>query len=194
VALPVELTTERLVLWLPTPEAAARMLQYQNENADHLRRWSPPSPPGWGAIAYWERKFAANLDDAAADRAVRFAISRRDDGERAIIGTVSLTEIVRGALQQAFLGYALDHRHEGRGLMCEAVQAVCAHAFDTMRLHRLSANYMPTNDRSARLLRRCGFQPVGYARDYLFIDGAWRDHVMTARRNPDWPADAAPPS
>ena len=45
---------------------------------------------------------------------------------------------------------------------------------------------MPTNERSARLLRRLGFAVEGYARDYLLLDGQWRDHVMTALINRDW--------
>jgi ribosomal-protein-alanine N-acetyltransferase len=184
VAETVELVTERLVLWLPAPDAASRMLRFQEDNVEHLKRWSPPSPPGWGAIAYWERKLAANIDDFAAGRSVRLAIAWKDDDERRIIGTISLTEIVRGPLQQAYLGYALDHRHEGKGVMSEGVRAVCDYAFETTRLHRISANYMPTNDRSARVLRRCGFTPIGYARDYLFIDGAWRDHVLTSLVDP----------
>ena len=56
--------------------------------------------------------------------------------------------------------------------------------FDTVGLHRIQANHLPENVRSARLLRRVGFVPEGYARDYLFIDGAWRDHVLTACTNP----------
>jgi hypothetical protein len=34
------------------------------------------------------------------------------------------------------------------------------------------------------LLERLGFASEGLAKDYLFIDGAWRDHVLTARLNP----------
>jgi ribosomal-protein-alanine N-acetyltransferase len=30
----------------------------------------------------------------------------------------------------------------------------------------------------------------GYARDYLYINGCWEDHILTSRTNPDWkPAD-----
>jgi len=180
----VELLTDRLRLWLPAPDAASRMLRFHEDNAEHLKRWSPPAPPGWGALAYWERKLAANQDDAAQGRSLRLAIAWRDDDERRIVGTLSLTEIVRGPLQQANLGYAVDVRHEGKGIMTEGVRAVCDHAFEALHLHRISASYMPTNDRSARVLRRCGFVPIGYARDYLFIDGAWRDHVLTALVDP----------
>jgi ribosomal-protein-alanine N-acetyltransferase len=46
------------------------------------------------------------------------------------------------------------------------------------------ANYRPENERSARVLERLGFEREGLAREYLFIDGAWRDHVLTSLLNP----------
>ena len=42
------------------------------------------------------------------------------------------------------------------------------------------------NERSGSLLRRLGFAVEGYARDLLYLRGAWRDHVMTALLNPRW--------
>ena len=82
------------------------------------------------------------------------------------------------------LGYAIDQAHEGRGLMREALEATIEHAFTVLRLHRIQANYVPENERSGRLLERLGFRREGLAKDYLFIDGRWRDHVLTARLNP----------
>jgi len=49
-----------------------------------------------------------------------------------------------------------------------------------MRLHRLTAACLPENEPSKAVLRKCGFQHEGYARGYLRIDGAWRDHVVFA--------------
>ena len=48
------------------------------------------------------------------------------------------------------------------------------------------ANYMPHNHRSGKLLERLGFEREGYAKDYLLIDGQWRDHVLTALTNKEW--------
>jgi ribosomal-protein-alanine N-acetyltransferase len=53
-----------------------------------------------------------------------------------------------------------------------------------MRMHRIMAGFRPENDRSRRLLERLGFVEEGFARAYLFIDDAWRDHVLTALVNP----------
>jgi ribosomal-protein-alanine N-acetyltransferase len=105
-----------------------------------------------------------------------------------VLGTVNFTQIFRGAFQACYLGYSLDHRLEGRGLMHEAVGAAIRHVFDVLKLHRIMVNYVPSNERSATLARRLGFVPEGIARDYLYIDGAWRDHVLTALTNPDAPA------
>jgi ribosomal-protein-alanine N-acetyltransferase len=55
--------------------------------------------------------------------------------------------------------------------------------FDTQNLHRIMANYIPGNERSARLLERLGFEREGYAKAYLNIAGRWQDHVMTALVN-----------
>jgi ribosomal-protein-alanine N-acetyltransferase len=67
--------------------------------------------------------------------------------------------------------------------MSEALRATIAHVFGTLKLHRIMANHLPENTRSAALLKKLGFAVEGYARDYLFIAGAWRDHVLTALTN-----------
>ncbi len=78
--------------------------------------------------------------------------------------------------------------------MHEALQAALDDAFGPrVWLHRVQANVRPENTRSLALLERLGFGHEGHAREYLFIDGAWRDHLMTAKLNPSWPADQPPP-
>jgi ribosomal-protein-alanine N-acetyltransferase len=57
-----------------------------------------------------------------------------------------------------------------------------------LRLHRVQANHLPENQRSARLLQRLGFRVEGLAREYLYINGAWRDHVLTALTYPQFDA------
>ena len=70
--------------------------------------------------------------------------------------------------------------------MSESVAAVIRYAFDEMGLHRVKAAYLPSNERSGRLLRRLGFVVEGYARDYLLIQGRWQDQLLVSLVNPDW--------
>ena len=69
--------------------------------------------------------------------------------------------------------------------MTAAVQALLPFAFDTLRLHRVEAACIPTNDASIRLLEKCGFAREGYAREYLCINGIWQDHLLYARLRQD---------
>jgi len=65
--------------------------------------------------------------------------------------------------------------------MTAAVRTVITFAFDTLRLHRLEAACIPTNNASIRLLEKTGFVREGYARDYLCINGIWQDHLLYGR-------------
>ena len=184
----LELSTERTRLHLPAPAEARRVLEYFRRNQEHLAPWSPPSPADFLTEAYWQRRLAENRAEYEADRSLRMFLRTADGGPDApVIGSLSFTGFVRGPFQACFLGYGMDAEQQGQGIMHEALARACRHVFEVLGLHRIQANHLLQNDRSARLLRRLGFQVEGHARDYLFIDGAWRDHVLTSLTNEDAP-------
>lgn len=94
-----------------------------------------------------------------------------------LIGSIALSNIVRGAFQSCHLGYRLDEQEQGKGIMAEALKWVINYAFQELRLHRIEANIMPRNRRSMRLAEKLGFQHEGLARKYLKINGVWEDHI-----------------
>lgn len=61
-----------------------------------------------------------------------------------------------------------------------------------MGFHRIMANVMPGNRRSARVLKSLGFRIEGRAKAYLLIAGRWEDHVLTSLVNPGWRAAKRP--
>lgn len=101
-----------------------------------------------------------------------------DDGD--LIGVVNASEIVRGAFKSCYLGYYGFSPATGGGRMTEGLRLVIAHLFDVEGLHRVEANIQPGNERSIALVQRLGFRREGFSPDYLFIDGAWRDHERWA--------------
>jgi [ribosomal protein S5]-alanine N-acetyltransferase len=119
-----------------------------------------------------------------------FARSRRDDfvcllaclaeNQREIVGVFTVSQIVRGAFQSAYLGYYANARHANRGLMREAMEQLLDHAFGALALHRLEANIQPGNQPSIALARGAGFRLEGFSPRYLLIGGQWRDHERYA--------------
>jgi ribosomal-protein-alanine N-acetyltransferase len=183
------LETDRLLLTPLRPGEEDRVVAYFELNRAHLEPWDPVRPQGFYTPAYWRPTLERSLAEQEAGTALRlFLTERADPGP--VIGTVNLSQIARGPFLSCMLGYGLDHAHVGRGLMAEALTAVIAHAFGPLGLHRIQANYLPTNERSGATLRRLGFVVEGYARDYLHIGGRWRDHVLTALYNPIDPLGA----
>ena len=82
-----------------------------------------------------------------------------------------------------FMGYSIAKLFEGQGYMKKLCVHAIDHAFNELQLHRVMANYMPSNQRSEKLLASLGFEKEGFAKNYLFINGKWEDHVMTSLVN-----------
>ena len=179
-----QLHTERLLLVPANPGLAQRYVDFFRNNAEHLRPWSPAPSPATYDLGLQEATLAASAQRRAAGTHFEFVILQRDDIEGPILGTVTLSNIVRGVFQACYMGYQLSAPAQGHGYMGEAARAAVAFAFDELHLHRVMANYMPANTRSARLLQRLGFSVEGTAREYLFLNNAWQDHVLTSLTNP----------
>jgi len=177
--------TRRFILTIPPADSASRLLAYAKENDAHLARWEPPRPTGYFTEAFWRTRLEKSRDEFSRDVSMRLVVLERDAPSGAILGHCNFNQFIRGGFQACTLGYSVDGRWEGKGVMTEALTAAIDFVFGTLRFHRIMANYIPTNERSGRLLRRLGFVVEGYARDYLYIGGAWRDHVLTALTNPE---------
>jgi ribosomal-protein-alanine N-acetyltransferase len=143
----------------------------------HGRWLTPPATPE--AFDEWLRR-------AHEELFVSMLACRREDG--AIVGYFNISQIIRGPLQSAFLGYGAVAAHAGRGYMTEGLELVLDRAFTDLRLHRLEANIQPGNTASIALVRRCGFVKEGFSERYLKIGGRWRDHERWAIRSEQWRA------
>jgi ribosomal-protein-alanine N-acetyltransferase len=106
--------------------------------------------------------------------------------EGRIAGVFTISQIVRGAFQSAYLGYYASAEFAGQGVMREAMRLVLAHAFGALALHRVEANIQPQNQASIALARGAGFRLEGFSPRYLLIGGQWRDHERYAVTADEW--------
>lgn len=146
---------------------------------------SPPSPRRAALHAPWlfppadPDAYASYVDRLLDDPARHgYLVCERGDGR--IAGFININNVVEGAFQSGALGYGAFAPAAGRGLMSEGLTLIVRHAFTRLGLHRLEANIQPRNEGSINLVRRAGFRLEGYSPDFLFIDGAWRDHERWA--------------
>ena len=174
------LETERLVLEPLAREHAAAILAYYDRNRLHLEPWEPARDPLFYTLTYWQNVLPLLIAETETGNSARFLAFERG-GPREVVAAVNVFNIQRGSFGAGTIGYSVDGARQGRGFGREAVAAVVKYAFDQLALHRVMANYQPNNERSGRLLRGLGFVVEGYARDYLYLNGAWRDHILTAK-------------
>jgi ribosomal-protein-alanine N-acetyltransferase len=140
----------------------------------------------WATAPADEERFAAYLADSRrADFEAMLACRLSDD---AILGFFNLSQIARGLLQSAYLGYAVGKPFAGKGYMRDGLELVLRRAFLTLRLHRVEANIQPGNQASIALARGAGFRREGFSPRYLKIGGRWRDHERWALLSDEWRA------
>jgi len=143
-----------------------------------LTPWEPTWPGDDLTRGAFRRRLRRQAQEIENDEGYPFLIFR--EGDDILLGGLTLGQIRRGVAQGATLGYWMGAPHAGKGFMARAVRAAVTFAFATLRLHRIEASCLPTNDPSIRLLERCGFKREGLARAYLRINGMWQDHLLYA--------------
>ncbi|WP_144751419.1 ribosomal protein S5-alanine N-acetyltransferase [Bartonella saheliensis] len=173
------ITTKRTLSTLISLEDAEELSSYYLRNENHLRPFEPVKPTDYHTLKAWKTRTKAFAHESTQRCAYRYATRLKNDSP--IIAIVNFTNVVRGVFQACHLGFSLDEKQQGKGLMFEILSALIRHIFDVYHLHRVMANYMPENIKSGNLLQRLDFEKEGYARDYLMISGKWRDHILTSR-------------
>lgn len=180
-----ELRTQRLVLTIPGAQAAEACVRFNRENERHLAPWNPKLTERDYDVDFWKTTLDRQIENVQNGTRYSFCIFALEAGIGGpLLGYLNFSEIVRGVFQACYMGYALAESAQGNGYMTEACRAGIEYMFSTVGLHRIMANYMPANLRSAAVLNRLGFVEEGRAKAYLYLAGAWQDHVLTSLTNP----------
>jgi ribosomal-protein-serine acetyltransferase len=140
-------------------------------NRDHLARWMP-----WAAsqtvegtlefIRATRRQFAGN--DGFQAVIVR--------GGR-IVGVCGF-HAVNWPHRSTSIGYWLDEREQGQGIMTRSVRALVDHALSAWRLNRVEIRAAPENRRSRAIPERLGFREEGVLKEAERVGERHLDSVV----------------
>jgi ribosomal-protein-alanine N-acetyltransferase len=187
---PVALADGRVALRPFRLRDAAAWSEVRIRNEQWLAPWEgrpvaqPPAP--WSerhSGAVYTAMLRSTRKEARAGRSLPCAVTY--DGR--LVGQVTASSVVRGAFDSAAVGYWVDSAVAGRGVLPTALALLVDHCFGPAGLHRVEANIRPENTASRRVVEKLGFREEGLHRRYLFIDGAWRDHLSFAVTREDVP-------
>ena len=167
-----------VVLRLPRNADYVEWAELRARSRAFLTPWEPTWPADDLTRTAFRRRLKLYQRDVRDDEAYPFFIFSSRTGK--LVGGCTLSNVRRGVAQTCSLGYWIGEPHKQQGYTSAAVKALIPFVFDQLKLHRLEAACLPTNEPSSALLKSCGFTQEGFARNYLRIDGAWRDHLLFA--------------
>ncbi|WP_250001827.1 GNAT family N-acetyltransferase [Actinoplanes sp. M2I2] len=156
---------------------AAEMAERLRANREFLAPWEPDRSEEYFTEGGQRRVLTELLRQHEAGSSVPHAIV--DDGR--LVGRIAITNIARGPFLSGSLGYWVSRDANGRGVATAAVGRVVRLAFDELGLHRVEAGTLVDNTGSQRVLQKNGFRRFGLAPRYLWVAGAWRDHILFQR-------------
>lgn len=166
------------VVLRPVRKMDARALtEAFQKNRTYLAPWEPIRPDRFYTVQGQQEVIARQRTELGAGTALPMVLAKKGN----ILGLLTLSSVVRGAFQNAHLGYWIDQAAQGAGLMTAAVGAAVNIAKHDLGLHRLEAATLVHNTASQLVLEKNGFASYGIAPAYLQIAGQWQDHRMFQR-------------
>lgn len=151
-------------------------------NTEWLAPWEA-SLPGAESRPAWSTYVRGARKDARRGLGLPLVIEHQGQ----FAGQLTLGNVVWSSLRSGYLGYWVDGRLAGRGIMTTAVAMLTDHLLAPGRLHRVEINIRPENTASLRVVEKLGYRFEGTRLAYLHISGQWRDHhsfAMTAAELP----------
>lgn len=163
-------------------EDAADKLRLEAENREFFEPYSVTRYADFYTLSMQQELIEIYAEQKEDDRSYNFGIFENSTDK--LVGTISLVQVMRGPVQSAILGYALDQKHNNKGYTSEAIKLIVTYAFKKIALHRIEAGVMPGHQASIRVLEKAGFHQEGIAIQNVEINGKWQDHQILAIINP----------
>lgn len=168
----VNISSKNLEIRSFAPDDAEELLDYYIRNKEHLRPYEPARDNSFYTYEVQKDILLESYKQLLSGSSFDFGIYKNNK----LIGKAKISNIVYGVFKSGILGYSIDKDEQGKGYMAEAVEHLLDYSKEELDLHRIEASVLLDNDKSKRVLFKCGFKEIGINEQYLFINGSWRDH------------------
>jgi ribosomal-protein-serine acetyltransferase len=90
------------------------------------------------------------------------------------------------ANRSCHIGYWLDERYQGKGIMTRCCETLIEHAFADLGLHRVTIQTGSGNARSCAIPPRLGFTREGLTREGEWVNDRWVDLIVWGMLEDEW--------
>jgi ribosomal-protein-serine acetyltransferase len=160
------------------PGDAEALFAVVEANRDRLRPWMP-----WEDTTRSPDDIRDFIERARASSSDAEANGIWVDGELA--GTVGMR--IDTLANAAEIGYWIDRRHEGRGIVTRGCRRFIEEAFGAFGLHRVSLHAATTNLRSQAVAERLGMTREAVLREAERSPEGYHDLVVFSVLEHEWP-------
>ena len=174
----IEVDGEIALRW-PSMADAEELFALVDPQRAYLGRWLP-WVEGCTLQAEWEWIEGYQAMEAKGQGSPPLIIYRG-----ALVGSCSVERIV-AFYQACEIGYLLNQRVQGLGIVTRACRALLDYAFDSLGMHRVEIRVAPENTRSLAIPKRLGFVFEGILREAALVNREYLDQALYSMLAPDW--------
>jgi len=174
--------TDRLMLSSIQSDSAMLVTDFYRRNLSWLSDYEPNLSTQYMLDDFNEAILKYEFDKTRNGSFIRYWFSLKNEPNR-LLGTVVFQNIMHGPFKKCEIGYKLDRFDQGKGYAYEACDAAIRSIIAEERLHRIYAMVEKTNKRSIALIERLSFANEGMIKDYVQINGTWRDCLIYSLRD-----------
>ncbi|HAM62505.1 MAG: hypothetical protein A2Y20_01745 [Firmicutes bacterium GWF2_51_9] len=160
------------------------LLEFNRANRFHIERNFPTKQKDFYTLEAHQRHVLESLLNFERGDAYNFAVVGKG---RKMIARASLYRVLRENYHNAHISILVDYRHQHVGYGDKILKRLLKHAFEDLKLHKVSAEVMPTNFATVALLKKNGFVMEGVLRKSINVFGQWEDHAIYGLLNPNEP-------
>jgi ribosomal-protein-alanine N-acetyltransferase len=125
------------------------------------------------------------LEDYKRRNAIYWVFDLNEGGIHNAVGSCCFWNF-EPSFKCAELGYELQRKYWGKGIMSEALVAIISYGFDQLELKRIEALPLSKNEASKNLLEKLGFKLEGILRRRIFFEGVYEDQLFFGVLNEEW--------
>lgn len=162
----------------------------RHRNATWLNPWEATNPTGLATSMTYGAMIRAHNRDGSMGVSYPWAIFVQDspDTKPQLVGQMIAAPVLWGSMRSTTFGYWVDQDWAGQNIVPTAVALAGDYLLMRVGLHRIEINIVPDNQASLRVVEKLGFRSEGIRKNYIHIDGGWRDHASFAITMEELPA------